>query len=376
MTAEPSSYRTVTVALGDRSYDIHIGDRLIAQAGNHLSPLARRPRVFVMTDETVAGLHLPTLEAALTSSGLSVSAHTLPAGEASKSMSELERALDWLLDAGADRDDLLIALGGGVVGDLAGLTAALMKRGMRLVQIPTTLLSQVDSSVGGKTAVNTRHGKNLVGAFYQPRLVLADTSILATLPPRHLRAGYAEILKYGLIDDADFFEWLESHGTDVIALKPEAISEAVARSCAAKARIVAEDERESGVRQLLNLGHTFAHALEAENGYADSLLHGEAVACGMALALRYSARQGLMTGQDVTRAARAIETAGLSAHVGALEGGPYRPPQLAARMAQDKKARAGRVPLILARGIGQSFIHPDADLADVEAFLEEETIQA
>ncbi len=376
MTADPSSYRTVTVALGDRSYEILIGENLISEAGRHLAPLASRPRVFVMTDDTVAGLHLSALEASLTSSGISVSAHTLPAGEASKSMSELERALDWLLDAGADRDDLLIALGGGVVGDLAGLTAALMKRGMRLVQIPTTLLSQVDSSVGGKTAVNTRHGKNLVGAFYQPRLVLADTSILATLPQRHLRAGYAEILKYGLIDDANFFEWLEAHGANVIALKPDAIAEAVARSCAAKARIVAEDERESGVRQLLNLGHTFAHAMEAENGYADSLLHGEAVACGMALALRYSARQGLMAGQDVTRAARAIETAGLAAHLSALDGGPYRPPELAARMAQDKKARAGRVPLILARGIGQSFIHPDADLADVEAFLEEETIQA
>lgn len=376
MTTAPRPHHTVQVALGDRSYDIIIGAGLIEQAGEHLGALVRRPRVFIMTDDIVAQQHLPALQESLSTAGITVSAHTIPAGESSKSMPELERALGWLLDEGADRDDLLIAFGGGVVGDLAGLTAALMKRGMRLVQAPTTLLAQVDSSVGGKTAVNTRHGKNLVGAFYQPGLVLADTSILSTLPVRHIRAGYAEILKYGLIDDPDFFEWLEQHGADVMALAPDAIAEAVARSCQAKARIVAQDEREGGVRQLLNLGHTFAHALEAENGYDASLLHGEAVGCGMALALRYSARKGLMDGQDVIRAGRAIQAAGLAAHIAGLSGGPYRPPELAARMAQDKKARAGRVPLILARGIGQSFIQPDADLADVEAFLEEETEKA
>lgn len=366
--------RTARVDLGARSYDIAIGPGLLSTPGQHLLPLVSRPRVFVLTDETVGKLHLAKFSKALCDTGLTVHERKIPAGENSKSFSELEGTLAWLLEAGADRSDLLIAFGGGVIGDLAGLAASLMKRGMALVQIPTTLLAQVDSSVGGKTAINTAHGKNLVGAFYQPKKVLVDTNLLETLPVRHLRAGYAEIVKYGLIDDAPFFEWLEVNGSAVIDRDPAALSEAIERSCNAKARIVAADERESGVRQLLNLGHTFAHALEAENGYADTLLHGEAVGCGMALALRYSARAGLMERQDVERAIRVLKEGGLTTDMRDLDGGPYRAPALADRMTQDKKARAGRVPLILARGIGQSFVHPNADLDDVRAFLEEERV--
>ena len=373
MPPAPPSNTTVRVDLGDRSYDILIGSGLIEAAGAHLLPFVSGSRVFVVTDENVAALHLASLEAGLKAAGLSANTRTLEAGEATKSMSELSALLDWLMGAGATRDDVLIALGGGVIGDLTGLAASLMKRGMRFVQIPTTLLAQVDSSVGGKTAINTAHGKNLVGAFYQPRLVLADTDVLKTLPEREKRAGYAEIIKYGLIDDADFFELLEADEGDVIALEASAIVRAVARSCQAKARIVAEDERESGVRALLNLGHTFGHALEAANRFGPELLHGEAVGTGMALALRYSARLGLMPVEEVTRASKALEAAGLVTDIPRLKGGPYRAGALVDFMRQDKKARGDRVPLILARGIGKSFVHPDADLADVQAFLAEET---
>jgi len=363
----------VRVELGPRSYDILIGQGLIAAAGAHIAPLVNRTRVFVISDETVAGLYFETLTTGLKDASLSADLFTVPAGEASKSLNNLEAALDWLIDKGANRDDVLIALGGGVVGDLAGLAASLMKRGMKLVQIPTSLLAQVDSSVGGKTAINSRHGKNLIGAFYQPQLVLADTGALETLPLRERRAGYAEIVKYGLIDNPDFFEWLEANGEAVIALKPDAIAHAVAVSCKSKARIVAQDEREGGVRALLNLGHTFGHALEAANAYGPELLHGEAVACGMALAMRYSQRTGLTNGQDATRAARLLKVGGLMTSIPALDGGPYPAPALVEAMKQDKKARVDRVPLILTRGIGKSFIHPDADLSDVLAFLEEET---
>lgn len=373
MPTHEMTRQTVRVELGTRSYDILIGSGLLADAGKLIAPLASQPRVFVVTDETVAGLHLAGLEAGLAGAGLRVNTRTLAAGEATKSMRELEGVLDWLIGAGAGRDDILIALGGGVIGDLAGFAASTMKRGMKFIQIPTTLLAQVDSSVGGKTAINTAHGKNLVGTFYQPRLVLADTDVLATLPERQKRAGFAEIIKYGLIDDAPFFDLLEAAGTDVIALKPDAIAQAVARSCQAKARIVAQDEREGGVRALLNLGHTFAHALEAANRFGPELLHGEAVGTGMALAFRYSARLGLISASEATRVTRALETAGLLTDIRALDGGPYRAGELVEFMRQDKKASGARVPLILARGIGKSFIHPDADLGDVKIFLEEET---
>lgn len=363
---------TVRVELGDRSYDILIGANLLAEAGRLLSPFVKQKRVFVLSDETVWALHGKTLQDGLARAGLTTLEKVLPAGEATKNWTLLGEAVDWLLENGAGRDDVLIAFGGGVIGDLTGLAASLLKRGMQFVQVPTTLLAQVDSSVGGKTAVNSRHGKNLVGAFYQPRLVLADTSILATLPDRERRAGYAEIIKYGLINDPAFIDWLAQSGSDVLALEPSAIAEAVAVSCRSKAAIVAQDEREGGVRALLNLGHTFGHALEAENGYGGDLLHGEAVGTGMVLALRYSAHLGLMSVEDAEKAAGLIAATGLTANLGALPGGPYAPAALVEAMRQDKKARAGSVPLILAKGLGEAFIYPDADLSDVQEFLQEE----
>ena len=254
--------------------------------------------------------------------------------------------------------------------------AAVLRRGVRFVQVPTTLLAQVDSSVGGKTGINSPHGKNLIGAFYQPQLVIADTELLATLPPRELRAGYAEIIKYGLINDPGFFAWLEQNGARVVALEPDAITHAVAVSCRAKAAIVAEDETEKGVRALLNLGHTFGHALEAANGYRPDLLHGEAVAIGMALAFRYGAKQGITPADDAERVRRSLEAAGLAAAIPGRQGGPYTAARLVELMQQDKKASGGKVPLILAHRIGEAYIHPDADLASVEAFLSGELLEA
>ncbi|MEM9572729.1 MAG: 3-dehydroquinate synthase [Pseudomonadota bacterium] len=362
----------VRVELGARSYDILIGEKLLSQAGAHLAPYAKQDRVFVISDETVWGLHSDTLKAGLAAQGISAIEKVFPAGESTKNWTLLGEAVDWLLAQGAGRDDVLIAFGGGVIGDLTGLAASLLKRGMQFVQIPTTLLAQVDSSVGGKTAVNSSHGKNLVGAFYQPRLVLADTDVLSTLPDRERRAGYAEVLKYGLINDRPFFDWLAGNGEKVLSLDPASITEAVAISCRAKADIVAQDEREGGVRALLNLGHTFGHALEAENGYRANLLHGEAVGTGMALALRYSARLGLMSHDDAEHGAAIIAASGLTANLADVPGGPYRAEALVSAMQQDKKARAGRVPLILAKGLGEAFIYPDADLSDVQEFLQEE----
>ena len=372
MTETIAAHHKVRVELGTLSYDIEIGAGLLGQAGSYLAPLTRQPRVFVLTDGTVGGIYAGPLEESLSKAGLQMRLKAVSGGEGSKSWAVLGEVLDWLLSEGAGRDDVLVALGGGIVGDLTGLAASLMKRGMTFVQIPTTLLAQVDSSVGGKTAVNAEQGKNLIGAFYQPALVLADTDVLSTLPERERLAGYAEVVKYALIDDPAFFDWLESHGSDVVGLEKAALAEAVAISCRAKARIVSEDERESGVRALLNLGHTFGHALEAVNGFRSSLLHGEAVAAGMALALGYSARQGLMSADDAARAAALLEKSGLVTQLNRLPGGPYTSHALTEAMKQDKKVRAGRVPLILARGLGKAFIQPDADLADVGAFLEEE----
>ncbi|MEM7327091.1 MAG: 3-dehydroquinate synthase [Pseudomonadota bacterium] len=362
----------VRVELDERSYDILIGTGLLARAGTLLQPFVKQKRVFVLSDDTVWTLHGTGLVEGLGAAGIAAIERVLPAGEGTKNWALLGETLDWLLQQGAGRDDVLIAFGGGVIGDLTGLAASLMKRGMQFVQIPTTLLAQVDSSVGGKTAVNSAHGKNLVGAFYQPRLVIADTGVLATLPERERRAGYAEILKYGLINDRRFFDWLTENGQDVLALEPAAIAEAVAVSCRAKADIVAQDEREGGVRALLNLGHTFGHALEAENGYRANLLHGEAVGTGMALAMRYSARLGLMSPDDAEQAAQVIAEAGLTANVATLPGGPYTADALVAAMQHDKKARAGRLPLILAKGLGEAFIYADADLSDLRTFLTEE----
>lgn len=366
---EPTSVR---VELDERSYDILIGDSLIACAGELVTPFVKQKRVFVVSDETVWGLHGNALTNGLSAAGISATEKVLPAGESTKNWTQLGEVLDWLLASGAGRDDVLIAFGGGVIGDLTGLAASLLKRGMRFVQIPTTLLAQVDSSVGGKTAVNSAQGKNLVGAFYQPRLVIADMGVLKTLPDRERRAGYAEIIKYGLINDRGFFEWLSEKGSEVLALQPDAIAEAVAVSCRAKAQIVAQDEREGGVRALLNLGHTFGHALEAANGYGADLLHGEAVGTGMVLALRYSARLGLMSPEHAARAADLIETSGLEPELSRLPGGPYQAEPLVEAMKQDKKARGGQVPLILAKGLGEAFIYPNADLTDVQDFLQEE----
>lgn len=367
-----SALQTVNVDLGARSYPIEIGHGLLDSLGQRLMSLIKQQRCFILADEVVAGLHLSQLEASVRAANITPHTMTVPNGEGTKNWTQLGAILDWLLSAGAGRDDVLIAFGGGVIGDLTGLAAALMKRGMQLVQVPTTLLAQVDSSVGGKTAVNSAQGKNMIGAFYQPKLVLADTALLETLPQRERLAGYAEIAKYGLINDADFFTWLESNGQNVITLDPEAIAHAVAVSCRAKANIVAQDEREGGVRALLNLGHTFGHAVEAVNQYRPNVLHGEAVTVGMVLALKYSVRQGLIHGQDAGRAEAHLASIGMQTALLKMPGGPYEAAALANAMKQDKKVRAGRVPLILARGIGKSFIHPNADLNDVRDFLAEE----
>jgi 3-dehydroquinate synthase len=371
-----AALETVNVALGARSYDIVVGHGALGELTRRLAPMLKRPRVYVLSDETVASLHRARIEAALAPAGIKRDWCALPPGEQTKTFAELGRVLDWLLEGGADRGDVLIAFGGGVIGDMGGLAASLMKRGMGFVQVPTTLLAQVDSSVGGKTAVNTPRGKNLVGAFYQPRLVIADTELLATLPVRELRAGYAEIVKYGLINDRPFFDWLAREGGRVLALAPEAVTHAVARSCAAKAAIVAEDETETGVRQLLNLGHTFGHALEAANEYRADLLHGEAVARGMSLALRYGTEIGVTPARDANDADAVLSAAGLAVGLSGLDPARFEAPRLTALMQQDKKARGGRVPLILARGIGAAYVHPDADLASVEAFLSRELAAA
>lgn len=373
MTA--SSLQIVRVDLGARAYDILVGHGALSELGARLSSLVKRPRAFVLTDETVMRHHKARLEAAVAGAGIQLDWMALAPGEQTKTFAILGLVLDWLLAGGADRGDVLIAFGGGVIGDMGGLAASLMKRGMGFVQVPTTLLAQVDSSVGGKTAVNTPRGKNLVGAFYQPRLVIADTELLATLPDRELKAGYAEILKYGLINDAAFFDWLSANGSKVLALEPEAARHAVAKSCAAKAAIVVEDETETGVRQLLNLGHTFGHALEAANSYGADLLHGEAVALGMALAFRYGAELGVTPGADASRVASVVRASGLPSDLGGRDRGRFTAPRLTELMQQDKKARGGRVPLILARGIGAAYIHPDADLASIERFLARELLE-
>ena len=362
----------VHVDLGQRSYEICIGPNLLNTIAIHLQGVLKRDRIFILSDDTVWSLYGEQLQHQFSSQTIRPIAKVMPAGENTKSWPSLESCLEWLLDEQATRDDVLLAFGGGVIGDLAGLTAALLKRGMRLVQMPTTLLAQVDSSVGGKTAINTRQGKNLVGAFYQPDLVLADLDLLKTLPERQIRAGYAEILKYGLINDPAFLDWLSREGSAVLALDPEPLSHAVAVSCRAKASIVAQDEQEGGVRALLNLGHTFGHALEHMNGYGPQLLHGEAVGTGMALALKYSARLGLMSQDQAQQGCALIRAAGLQSDVSKLSGGPYSANALTDAMRQDKKVRANNLPLILAKGLGNAFIYPQADLADVEAFLHDQ----
>ncbi len=357
---------TVDVGLGDRAYPIHIGGGLLADAGRLIAPLGGQARLAVVTDANVAALHLPALTASLSAAGYGVEPIVLSPGEASKDWRTLEMVTERLLALGVERGDCIVALGGGVIGDLTGFAAAILRRGARFVQIPTTLLAQVDSSVGGKTAINAAAGKNLVGAFHQPALVLIDPALLGTLPDRELRAGYAEVVKYGLIGDAAFFDWCEANVAALLARDPAVLAHAIAASCRAKAATVAADEREtSGARALLNLGHTFGHALEAEAGFSDTLLHGEAVAIGMVQAFAFSAAQGLCPAADAARVRAHIAAAGL----------PVAPPFAAAparlieHMRQDKKMAAGRLSFILARGIGQAFVATDVDLADVAAFL-------
>ncbi len=361
----------IPVSLGTRSYEVRISDGALDAAGPHLSAWLRG-RAIIISDDAVAAAQLPRLTAALEAAGIAVDPIVLPAGEATKSWQHLADLTDALLARGVERGDHVIALGGGVIGDLVGFAAAILKRGCGFIQIPTTLLAQVDSSVGGKTAINTAAGKNLVGAFHQPSLVLIDPTVLDTLPPRQVAAGYAEVVKYGLIDSPEFFAWCEAHGADLRAGDPAARRHAIATSVAAKAAIVAGDEREtSGRRALLNLGHTFGHALEAEAGFSNRLLHGEAVAAGMVLAFRYSARRGLCTPEDAERVAAHLRGAGLPDGLAAA-GIAADGATLTAHMAHDKKASGGQVPFLLARGIGRTFLDKSVDLADVAAFLDQE----
>jgi 3-dehydroquinate synthase len=364
--------RTVDVGLGARAYQVLIGPGLIDQAGQHLKPFLPRGRTVIVTDEHVGALHGARLSASLAGSGIQTKIITLPPGEETKSFEWLEKLTDQLLAESLDRGDAIIALGGGVIGDLTGFAAAVYKRGIDFIQVPTTLLAQVDSSVGGKTAIDTARGKNLVGAFHQPRCVLADLDVLSTLPLREIRAGYAEVIKYGLLGDLAFFEGLEARVADVLALQPDAIGWAVERSVAMKAEIVAEDEREAGRRALLNLGHTFAHALEAETGFGGALLHGEAVGAGMAMAFRYSAALGLCTGQDALRAERAISASGLPVKMSHVRPEPFRLDALMAHMSQDKKAEGGTLTLILARGLGDAFVAKKSAPEPLAAFLRAE----
>ncbi len=362
----------ISVALAGRAYDVRIQRSLLDNLAQECGPMLRKKRVPIVTDVNVAAHWRDRVTLALTKAGFEPVWHVVSPGEGAKSWSGLEALTDWMLAEGVERGDHVIALGGGVVGDLTGFACAVLKRGCGFIQIPTTLLAQVDSSVGGKTAINTGAGKNLIGAFHQPALVLADLDVIDTLPTREMRAGYAEVIKYGILGDADFFAWLEQNGEAVVARDDVALEHAVATSVATKARIVAEDERETtGARALLNLGHTFGHALEAETGFSNQLLHGEAVALGMVLAARYSARRGELSASDAQRVADAITTAGLPSDVRQLnlscDG-----QKMANHMLHDKKMDAGTLPFILLRGIGEAYLANDIELSDIAAFLDEQ----
>ena len=360
----------VDVALGARSYAIDITAGALDHAGELLRPFAKRGRFAIVTDASVAEAQLGRLTASLDAAGIGHDTIVLPAGESTKSWANLETVTDRLLELEIERSDNIVALGGGVIGDLTGFAASILKRGCGFVQVPTTLLAQVDSSVGGKTAINSRAGKNLIGSFHQPSYVLIDPTTLDTLPLREVRAGYAEVVKYGLIDSPEFFDWCEANAPALLAGDSAAREYAIQRSVAAKAAIVADDEREtSGRRALLNLGHTFGHALEAETGFSDRLLHGEAVAAGMALAFGFSAAQGLCPAEDAVRVRTHLEAAGLPATLAAA-GVKASGAALVAHMMHDKKMEGGRLPFLLARGIGQTFLAKDVDLAAVATFLD------
>ena len=351
--------QTVHVPLEGREYDVRIGSGLLANAGAEISPLLARKHVAIVTDENVAKLHLDTLQDALKAQGITSVAHVLPAGEATKSWPHFSNCVDWLLEAKVERRDVVVALGGGVVGDLVGFAAAVLRRGVRFVQIPTSLLAQVDSSVGGKTGINSVHGKNLIGAFHQPALVLADIDVLGTLTARDFLAGYGEVVKYGLLGDAAFYEWLEQNGPGLAAGDQALRSYAVQRSVEMKAEIVLRDETEQGDRALLNLGHTFCHALENATGYSDRLLHGEGVAIGCALAFDLSQRLGLCSQELPSRVHAHLKAMGMKADLADIPGDLPDADTLLDLMGQDKKVIDGQLRFILARGIGEAFVTSD-----------------
>ncbi len=361
----------VDVSLAERSYAIEIEPGLLSRAGERLKPYRRDQPLVVVTDTNVAAAQLQPFVQSLSTEGIAVEPIVLPAGEGTKSWTQLSGLVDRLLALEVERKDHVIALGGGVIGDLVGFAASIVKRGCNFIQVPTTLLSQVDSSVGGKTAINTAAGKNLVGTFHQPSLVLIDPRVLATLPPRELRAGYAEVIKYGLIDDPDFFAWCESHGPALLAGDEAAQVYAIERSISAKARIVAADERETtGTRALLNLGHTFGHALEAETGFSDRLLHGEAVAIGMVLAYRFSEARGLCPPGAAERIVQHLRACGMKTHphdADITASGAA----LVRHMMHDKKMEGGKLPFLLARGLGETYLARDVSLEDVARFLDQ-----
>jgi 3-dehydroquinate synthase len=360
--------KIITVGLGERAYAIHVGNGLLAQAGAHLKPFARGP-VPVVTDTNVAEIHLAPFLDVLGQAGLDARPVVMPPGEGSKSFAGLETLTSKLLDMEISRGGLIVALGGGVIGDLTGFAAGILKRGVAFAQVPTTLLSQVDSSVGGKTGINTPQGKNLIGVFHQPRLVIADTALLATLPVRERRAGYAEVAKYGALGDAEFFTWLEQNGPLALSGDSNAMVHAVAHSCQMKADIVARDERETGERALLNLGHTFGHALEALTGYSDRLLHGEGVAIGMALAFRLSVKLGLAPGQNAERFERHLKAVGLPSAISDIPGTRPDTDALIAAMGHDKKVADGKINFVLLRGLGQAFVTADVPAAALRDVL-------
>lgn len=359
-----TQFDTVTVPLGSRSYEIRIGKGLLPEAGSHISPLLKNKRVCIITDRNVAKHHLPKLEASLKSAGIEVHTLVLPAGEKTKSWKFLQQVVDFVLNLSIERSFTLIALGGGVIGDLTGFAASVILRGIDFIQVPTTLLAMVDSSVGGKTGINTPQGKNLAGAFYQPKLVLMDLALLDTLPRREFAAGYAEVVKYGLINNKPFFDWLEKNARKLKKRETEALTYAVTESCKAKRDIVAADERESNVRALLNLGHTFGHALEAETGFSRALLHGEAVAIGMAQAFALSHQMGLCSAEDVEKVKTHLAKTGLPNATSYIKA-PMAPEALLAHMKKDKKVSGGKMVFILTRGIGQAFITSEVPETEV-----------
>ncbi|WP_127524276.1 3-dehydroquinate synthase [Mesorhizobium sp. Z1-4] len=372
ISAEADDAQIVRVGLGERAYDIVIGHGLIAQAGARIAAAFAGTRIAIVTDKNVAAHHLATLEASLAGAGLEHATVAMEPGERTKNFGALQHVVDSVLAARLERGDLVIALGGGVIGDLAGFAAAIVRRGMRFVQMPTSLLAQVDSSVGGKTGINSTHGKNLVGAFHQPSLVLSDTGALDTLPAREFRAGYAEVVKYGLIDRPAFFAWLEKNWAEVFS-GGSARTEAIAESCRAKAEVVARDELETGDRALLNLGHTFGHALEAATGYDGArLVHGEGVAIGMALAHRFSARMNLASPDDASRVEAHLKAVGLPCRLDQIQGELPGADGLMDYIRQDKKVSRGALTFILTRGVGQAFVARDVPAAEVRSFLAEQ----